>query len=243
MRGPPGSRDEAAMAARRGPSSAGGTGCSSTWMAPSASSEIWTGFLSWSSAPALLSGRSTGTPATSNGAVTMKMMSRTSITSTIGVTLISAIGERRARRCEPRIGPMAIRLPPHRRWGGGPGEASWRGNWQKLRQLPLHHPSGGPPPHRFAAGRQRANAPSSFQLQLAAEGRVEAVGEALEPRFEPVDAEAHAIVGDHGGDRGEQAERGREQGLGDSGGDDGEAGVVGAGDGGEASHDPPHRAE
>ncbi len=39
----------------------------------------------------------------------MKMISRTSITSTIGVTLISAIGERRARRWPPRMGDMGIR--------------------------------------------------------------------------------------------------------------------------------------
>ncbi len=38
-------------------------------------------------------GRSSGTPTLSNGAVTMKMTSNTSITSTIGVTLISASGE------------------------------------------------------------------------------------------------------------------------------------------------------
>ena len=37
-------------------------------------------------------GRSTGTPTVSSGAVTMKMISRTSITSTNGVTLISPAG-------------------------------------------------------------------------------------------------------------------------------------------------------
>ena len=37
-------------------------------------------------------GRSSGTPCTISGAATMKMMSSTSITSTIGVTLISAMG-------------------------------------------------------------------------------------------------------------------------------------------------------
>ena len=41
---------------------------------------------------ALVCGRSTGTPTVSSGAATMKMTSSTSITSTIGVTLISAIG-------------------------------------------------------------------------------------------------------------------------------------------------------
>src|SRR5688572_20748520 len=42
-------------------------------------------------------------------------------------------------------------------WGGGPCKAWWRGNGpgnggsranlESLRRLPLHHPSGGPPPH------------------------------------------------------------------------------------------------
>ena len=41
---------------------------------------------------ARLSGSSTGTPLASIGAVTMKMISSTSMTSTNGVTLISAIG-------------------------------------------------------------------------------------------------------------------------------------------------------
>ena len=54
---------------------------------------------SLSMALARLSGRSSGTPEFSSGAVTMKMISSTSMTSTKGVTLISAIG---ARRDPPR---------------------------------------------------------------------------------------------------------------------------------------------
>ena len=79
--------------------------------APAASIEIATGSLFCSSAAALLSGRSTWTPVDEQGAVTMKMISSTSITSTIGVTLISAIGVRRPRRPGPRIGPIAIAQP------------------------------------------------------------------------------------------------------------------------------------
>ena len=45
----------------------------------------------WSSA-AVVFGRSSGTPTVNKGAVTMKMISNTSMTSTIGVTLISASG-------------------------------------------------------------------------------------------------------------------------------------------------------
>ena len=49
------------------------------------------GFGSVIAAAAVL-GKSSGTPTVSSGAVTMKMTSSTSITSTIGVTLISASG-------------------------------------------------------------------------------------------------------------------------------------------------------
>ena len=51
-----------------------------------------TGFFGSVSVVARDFGRSSGTPTVSSGAVTMKMTSSTSITSTIGVTLISARG-------------------------------------------------------------------------------------------------------------------------------------------------------
>src|SRR5687768_11666884 len=54
-------------------------------------------------ASALVLGRLTGTPTVSSGAVIMKMTSSTSMTSTIGVTLISAIGCD-LRRWMPRCG-------------------------------------------------------------------------------------------------------------------------------------------
>ena len=76
---------------------------------------------------------------------------------------------------------------------------------------------------------------SSSRLKRA----VEAVGEALQPRLEPVDAVGQAVVGDHRRDRGEQAERGREQRLGDAGRDHREAGILGAGNVAEAAHDAP----
>src|SRR5262245_23551009 len=57
------------------------------------------GSLSCSRLLAWLCGRSMGTPTVSSGAETMKMINRTSITSTNGVTLISAMtGLRRCRR-------------------------------------------------------------------------------------------------------------------------------------------------
>src|SRR3990170_141637 len=63
--------------------------CRKTW--PRSLTEIASGSLSWSRLLAWVCGRSIGTPTVSNGADTMKMISSTSITSTIGVTLISLI--------------------------------------------------------------------------------------------------------------------------------------------------------
>src|SRR6185312_11411127 len=54
------------------------------------------------------SGRSTGMPTCRSGAATMKIISSTSITSTIGVTLISLIGALRPRRRRPRPPPPPI---------------------------------------------------------------------------------------------------------------------------------------
>ena len=54
--------------------------------------EIVIGWASALTGLALVFGRSTVTPDVISGAVTMKMMSRTSMTSTSGVTLISASG-------------------------------------------------------------------------------------------------------------------------------------------------------
>src|SRR5437588_4791047 len=70
------------------------------------------GSLSWSSDLACVCGRSIGTPTVSSGADTMKMMSSTSITSTIGVTLISAsTGLRRWRRLPTAIVAVAPPAP------------------------------------------------------------------------------------------------------------------------------------
>ena len=46
----------------------------------------------WNSKSAELSGKSTGTPTVSSGAVTINIINKTNITSTKGVTLISLIG-------------------------------------------------------------------------------------------------------------------------------------------------------
>src|SRR3546814_16046600 len=61
-------------------------------MWPSQSIHTTTGSCGSESFAASVFGRSTGTPTVSSGAVTMKMTSSTSMTSTNGVTLISLIG-------------------------------------------------------------------------------------------------------------------------------------------------------
>src|SRR6516164_8868768 len=76
---------------------------------PSPLTEIVSGSLFWSRLLAWLWGRSSGTPTVRSGAETMKMMSRTSMTSTIGVTLISLMMPRRRWRRRPdSIAPPGI---------------------------------------------------------------------------------------------------------------------------------------
>src|SRR3712207_3668298 len=55
----------------------------------------------------------------------------------------------------------------HAEHGGGveaTALAGSRENLLELRQLPLHHPSGGPPPHRFATGRMKG--PEDLTLHM-----------------------------------------------------------------------------
>ena len=67
--------------------------CSSRiYRLPSAAIDTTIGFFTVPSFDADVFGKSSGTPCTINGAATMKMISSTSITSTNGVTLISASG-------------------------------------------------------------------------------------------------------------------------------------------------------
>ena len=81
------------------------------------------GWLSLTAAASVL-GSSSGTPAVSSGAEIMKMIKRTSITSTSGVTLISDRAARRARRRRRPRPPVEsaswterakAQLPPRRR--------------------------------------------------------------------------------------------------------------------------------
>src|SRR5215470_3307329 len=72
---------------------------------------------------ALVCGRSSGTPTVSRGAETMKMMSKTNMTSTIGVTLISAMTGRRRCRRRPATAaePAPIAIPDPYPRPGVPG--------------------------------------------------------------------------------------------------------------------------
>ena len=57
--------------------------------------------------------------------------------------------EDRGRHVRRRAGSWGRSNPPHRRWGGGPCEVWWRGSScaRLAARSPLHHASGGPPPH------------------------------------------------------------------------------------------------
>src|SRR3990172_8390620 len=86
------------------------TGCFPTKMRLLASTVMTRRSSSLRSAFALACGRFTSTPWVSMGAVTMKMIRRTSITSTSGVTLISAMTLRSPARLEELIIAMASPL-------------------------------------------------------------------------------------------------------------------------------------
>src|SRR5512140_3748075 len=86
------------------------TGCFPTKTRLLASTVMTRRSSSLRSAFALACGRFTSTPWVSKGAVTMKMMRRTSITSTSGVTLISAMTLRSPARPEELIIAMASSL-------------------------------------------------------------------------------------------------------------------------------------
>src|SRR6266851_1990997 len=83
--------------------------CKNTW--PWRLTDNVKGSRSWSRLLARVCGRSIGTPTVNKGADTIKMISNTSITSTIGVTLISLITA--LRRCRRRpTAPVAAVPPP-----------------------------------------------------------------------------------------------------------------------------------
>src|SRR3954453_9714943 len=76
---------------------------------PLMSTDSCSGVLSCSRLLAWVCGKSRGTPTVRSGAETMKMINSTSMTSTIGVTLISAITAlRRPRRPPPAVPPEVI---------------------------------------------------------------------------------------------------------------------------------------
>ena len=99
-------------------------------------------------------------------------------------------------------------------------------------------------PPLLAACLDRSAHGSAPHIDLARQDGRELVGEAFQPRCPGVPASLiEFIVENDRGDGGEQAERGGEQRLGDAGRDHREVGVLADGDGLEARHDAPHRAE
>jgi hypothetical protein len=81
---------------------------------PSLSMETSSGFCDCATLAAVVFGSCTGTPVVISGAATMKMISSTSITSTIGVTLISDIGvasRPSSSSLAERTVPMAMASP------------------------------------------------------------------------------------------------------------------------------------
>src|SRR3546814_16011356 len=119
----------------------------------------------------------------------MKMISSTSITSTIGVTLISAIGERRLWRWSPMIGPMAITILPRMGRGtaaaGGGGGGSVEGD-----EPPPPCCAWSPSPSQGGF-----SPPSSLLLRFPAQGGVAPVGDAAAARLLSVDPVRHAAGG------------------------------------------------
>ena len=98
---------------------------------PSLSIVTSTGFCDCATLAAAVFGSCTGTPVVISGAATMKMISSTSMTSTIGVTLISDIGAvSRSSSSEPlaRIEPIAMGRPPGSaaRAPGGRPRRDWK---------------------------------------------------------------------------------------------------------------------
>src|SRR4051812_14481936 len=132
------------------------------------------GSLSWSRDLACVCGRSRGTPTVSKGADTMKMISNTSMTSTIGVTLISAMTALRRCRRLPTVTPPLV--PPA--------------------------PTGQP---------------SSAFVDLARQDGGELVGKAFQPLCLLVHLGGELVIKNGRRDGGNEADRGREQGLGDTG--------------------------
>src|SRR3989344_2360780 len=158
-------------------------------------------------------GRST-TPDGSRGALTMKMISSTSITSMKGTMLISL--RVRRRRPPPRALSSAISQAP---------SAHRVGTGQTARHRGLGHGCGG----------QRGRVTRQDVGELFHEG--------LHLDGDAVDVAGEAVVGQHRRDGGEQADGRGDQGLGDAGGHGGQRHLLHVRQAGEGVHDPPDGAE
>src|SRR6202022_2811978 len=149
---------------------------------PQTSTDNCSGVLSCSRLLAWVCGRSSGTPTVSSGADTMKMMSSTSITSTIGVTLISAMtGLRRLRRPPP------------------PDELATFMPMVCCPNCPSHYTC------------RHTCRPSAPLVDLTGQDGRKFVGEALEPLGLPVHLGGELVVENSGRNGGDKADRGRKQ--------------------------------
>src|ERR1051326_7099875 len=84
---------------------------------------------------------------------------------------------------------------------------------------------------------------SGLLVELTRQNRRELAGERVEPASVTAEIRRELVESDDRGNRGHQAERGREQRFGDARRYHGEAGVLGRGDRLERVHDAPDRAE
>ena len=80
-------------------------------------------------------------------------------------------------------------------------------------------------------------------VDLPGQDRRELVGETLQPRLRLGDVALELVIGDQRRDRGEEADRRRQQRFRNAGRDDGERGVLRRGDRLKRVHDAEHRAE
>src|SRR5476649_2359216 len=191
---------------------------------PLTSTESCSGVLSCSRLLAWVCGRSSGTPTVNSGAETMKMISNTSITSTIGVTLISAITARRRPRRPPPPDEPAMFIA-----------MIWCSQYTA--------------PHAVCPGHDLVRKPvSTFRrscplVDLARQDCRKFIGETFQPLGLPVHLGGELIIENSRRNGGDKADRGGKQRLRDARSHHRQRGILGGGDRLEARHDPPDGAE
>src|ERR1700752_4673433 len=191
---------------------------------PLTSTESCSGVLSCSRLFAWVCGRSSGTPTVKSGADTMKMINSTSITSTMGVTLISAMTALRPlRRPPPPEAPMFMPMI----WCSPPLPP-----YDTADSRPLSGAQSYPKTGCHLSG-------SCPLVDLAREDRRKLVRKALQPLGLPVHLGDEFIIENCRRNCGDQADCGGKQGIRDARGDHRQGGVFRGRDRLEARHDAP----